>query len=102
VVEHLYRDPNERPITEADAAQAVPLRGGLCLVCGEWVEAGGEDVYAVSVTAAGGDAAEYVVHATCLATVAHPGMRLPLRTSAMPEQAPENYLDAKRQTYEGR
>ena len=71
-------------------------------VCGEWVEPEGDDVYVLAVAAPRGDGGEYVSHATCLARAAHPGVRLPLRNTELPEQAPPNYLDPKPATSEGK
>jgi hypothetical protein len=56
----------------------------------------------VAVHAPRGDGAEYLSHATCLARVTHPGMRLPLRNTELPAQAPENWLDPKPATSEGK
>jgi hypothetical protein len=102
LVEHLIPDPRNAPMSESDTRPGLPIRGGLCLVCGEWVEPEGEDLYVVAVSAPRGDGAEYLSHATCLARVTHPGMRLPLRDTGMPDQAPPDYLDPKPATSEGR
>jgi hypothetical protein len=102
LVEHLIPDPRNQPLVETDTTPGLPIRGGLCLVCGEWVEPEGDDLYVVVVSAPRGDAAEYIAHATCMARVTHPGMRLPLRTTDMPAQAPDDYLDPKPATSEGK
>jgi hypothetical protein len=102
LVEHLIPDPRNAPITESQTSTGLPIRGGSCLFCGEWVEPEGDDVYVLAVTAPRGDGAEYVSHATCLARVTHPGKRLPLPNTEMPEQAPGNYLDPKPATSEGK
>jgi hypothetical protein len=103
LVEHLIPDPRNAPMNESEIRPGLPIRGGLCLVCGEWVEPGDDDnLYVVAVSAPRGDGAEYLSHATCLARVAHPGMRLPLRNTQMPAEAPPDYLDPKPKTSEGR
>jgi hypothetical protein len=102
LVEHLIPDPRNAPIAESQTSTGLPIRGGSCLFCGEWVEPEGDDIYVLAVSAPRGDGAEYVSHATCLARAAHPAVRLPLRSTEMPEQAPPDWLDGKPRTSEGR
>jgi hypothetical protein len=102
VVEHNLPSPGLGPLTSEKAAAPVHLRGGLCVICGEWVEPATEDAFRVTLERATGETGEYVAHAVCLARVAHPGARLPPPGTVVPEQAAEDYLAGKQRTPEGR
>jgi hypothetical protein len=102
VVEHNLPDPSLGPLTPEEAAAPVHLRGGLCVICGEWVETTGEDAFRVTLTRTGGEVGEYAAHATCMARVAHPGARLPPPSETVPDQAGDEYLAGKPRTPEGR
>lgn len=54
----------------------VLLRGGVCLVCGEWIAADASDAYRVIVSNPPREA-EYPCHEACLERVAHPSVQLP-------------------------
>lgn len=100
MVEHLMRSPDAVPIQEADvAAPSVPRRG-LCLICGSWLEVGGDqDACAVTLAPAEGDASEHVAHVACLVRVAHPSVTL---LGDPPTVIPENQLASKFRTPTGR
>jgi hypothetical protein len=102
MVERIMRNPDLASMTETEAAAPVVMRGGLCLICGEWVEPDTDDVFMVTLTRPSGEAAEYVAHAGCVARVGHPGARLPPPGGPMPEEVPDNYLAPKRRTPSGR
>jgi hypothetical protein len=53
------------------------MRGGACLVCGEWIDASATDAYRVTVSNPPREA-EYPCHEGCLERVAHPSVRLPV------------------------
>lgn len=55
---------------------SVPSPGGVCLVCGEWIDADASDAYRVVVSNPPREA-EYPCHEACLERVAHPSVRLP-------------------------
>lgn len=95
-------DTSLAPLLEAEVAQPRARRGGACLICGEWVDAGDPDAFTVVLDRHEGEIGEYAAHAVCLAQVAHPGVRLPARHEPIPENAPANYLDHKPFTPEGR
>jgi hypothetical protein len=96
------RDPSLGPLTPEEAAAPVKMRGGLCLICGEWVEPEGDNALAVTLARPSGEASDYAAHATCMATVGHPGARLPPPGGPMPSDMPDDYLDTKPRTPEGR
>lgn len=102
MVERIMRNPDAAPITEAQAeVEPAPMpQRGLCMICGEWVDAGeGEDLYAVRLTRTDGDVSEHVAHVGCMARAAHPCARLP---GAGSHAVPENYLASKPRTPSGR
>ena len=74
-VEKVMRDPEWVEISER-ADEPGLTRGGLCLVCGEWIDAGAGDAYRV-VVSNDPRQAEYACHEACLERVAHPSIRLP-------------------------
>lgn len=93
MVEHIARDPTAVPILENDVRSPPMNRRGLCLVCGSWLELGG-DQDGCSVTLARGEAdvSEHVVHMECLERVVHPSANL---FGSDKPQIGENYLAAK-------
>ena len=62
--------PLEEPRPELPSPQ------GPCLVCGEWIDADTQDVYAVVVSDDRGRAT-LAAHARCLTSVTHPSVSLP-------------------------
>jgi hypothetical protein len=74
-VDKVMRDPEWVEIPE-QSEERVLARGGLCLVCGEWIEADARDAYRVVVSNPPREA-EYPCHEACLARVAHPSVPLP-------------------------
>ena len=94
------RDPSAVPILESDIRPPPMHRRGLCLVCGSWLELGG-DQDGCSVTLARGEAqvSEHVAHIECLKRVAHPAANM---FGSDKQQIGENYLDAKHLDMSGR
>jgi hypothetical protein len=118
VVDRIMVDPSAAPITEADVQAPRLMPGGLCLVCGTWVDHEREVAYAVTIARPDGERHETLAHATCLAEVAHPSSALasiemrtpppppPAGPAREPEPAPQDvaadYLDPKPFTADGR
>jgi hypothetical protein len=73
-VDKVMRDPELVEIPEQSEEWALPR--GLCLVCGEWIDANAVDAYRVVVSNPPRQA-EYPCHEACLARVAHPSIQLP-------------------------
>jgi hypothetical protein len=108
VVERLNRDPRVVAMTEAEVREEPPPRQGLCLVCGEWLEAT-EPSFGVALTSPGEERSEHVAHPACVGRVAHPSARIVVDLGAgavdpVPPAAaqPENYLAGKYRTASGR
>lgn len=98
------RNPDAPAISESQF-QPPPLpRRGLCLICGDWIDAEQrDDVYLVTLAREGDDVSEHVAHAECLARVTHESARLPgSARQATPQDVPENYLASKFRTPSGR
>lgn len=74
-VDKVMRDPELVEIPEQRETRALS-RGGLCLVCGEWIDADARDAYLVVVSSPPREA-EYPCHEACLARVVHPSVQLP-------------------------
>ena len=68
-VDRVMRDPEWVEIPERSEQQG-RARGGLCLVCGEWIEPDASDVFRVLVSNPPREA-EYVCHEACLERVRH-------------------------------
>jgi hypothetical protein len=118
VVERIMVDPSVVLITEADVRAPRLMPGGLCLVCGTWVDHENERAYLVTLEDAAGERRELLAHVTCLAEVAHPssGLRPVTRPAPDPEPEPDpdpqpepapdrpaaDYLDPKPFTADGR
>jgi hypothetical protein len=100
MVEHLMRSPEAVPIQEADVgAPSVPRRG-FCLICGSWLEVGGDqDACGVTLARGEADASEHVAHVACLERVVHPSVTL---LGDPPTVIPENQLASKFLTPPGR
>ncbi|MDX6538731.1 MAG: hypothetical protein QOI71_341 [Gaiellales bacterium] len=108
VVERLNRDPRVVAITEAEVREPPPPRQGLCLVCGEWLEADDRS-FGVSLTSPSQEHSEHVAHPACIGRVVHPSARVvvddgaPLVDPVPPAAAqPDNYLAGKYRTPSGR
>jgi hypothetical protein len=76
MVEHRIRDPQVVDILETEVGRGRSLRGGRCLICGEWIEPDAVDVYEVSVGRAGNVELDLLSHASCLVGVVHPSISL--------------------------
>jgi hypothetical protein len=74
-VDKVMRDPEWVEMPE-QSEERVLARGGLCLVCGEWIDADAGDAYRVIVSNPPREA-EYPCHEACLAHVVHPSVPLP-------------------------
>ena len=74
-VDKVMRDPEWVEIPEAGEERGL-TRGGLCLVCGEWIDADARDAYRVVVSKPPREA-EYACHEACFARVVHPSVQLP-------------------------
>lgn len=66
------RDPEWVEIPEASERPAL-ARGGLCLVCGEWIEPDAGDVFRVVVSNPPREA-EYACHEACFDRIRHAGV----------------------------
>jgi hypothetical protein len=100
MVEHIARNPAAAPILESEVRSPPIHRRGLCLVCGSWLELGG-DQEGCGVTLARGEdqVSEHVAHIACLERVAHPSANM--FGSDRPPAA-ENHLASKFMTPSGR
>lgn len=100
MVEHLPRDPTAVPILESDLRSPQIDRRGLCLVCGSWLELGGDqDGCSVLIARGENEASEHVAHVECLERVVHPTANM---FGSDKPQIGENYLDAKHLDPSGR
>ncbi len=68
-VDKVMRDPELVEIPEQGEERGLS-RGGLCLVCGEWIEANARDAYRVLVSNPPRKA-EYACHEVCFERVKH-------------------------------
>jgi hypothetical protein len=119
MVDRIMVDPAATPITERDLQAPRLMPGGLCLVCGTWVDHETQAAYLVTVERADGERQEFLAHVGCLAEVAHPSSALqkpPTRSApladpteagapevvARPEDVSPDYLDPKPFTADGR
>jgi hypothetical protein len=119
MVDRIMVDPSVELITEADLQAPRLMPGGLCFVCGAWVDHERENAFRVTLERSDGERQELLAHVGCLAEVAHPSAAL--KTQAQPppspaEQAggnapesstsplvtPPDYLDPKPFTADGR
>ena len=100
MVEHIARDPAAVPILENDVRSPPMHHRGLCLVCGSWLELGG-DQEGCSVTLARGEAevSEHVAHIACLDRVVHASANL---FGSAKTRVGENHLTSKFMTPSGR
>jgi hypothetical protein len=100
MVEHITRSPEAVPILEAEVASPTVPRRGLCLICGSWLEVGGDqDACAVTLARDSTAVSEHVAHVACLERVVHPSATLP---GSPPTVIPENQLASKFLTPSGR
>jgi hypothetical protein len=113
-------DPSVQVLTEADAQAPRLMPGGLCFICGTWVDHETQAAYRVTLERAGGERQEFLAHVMCLAEVAHPSSALTevagpasvapaepteagaAESVAKPEDVPPDYLDPKPFTADGR
>jgi hypothetical protein len=120
VVDRIMVDPSVQLITEADTQAPRLMPGGLCFICGTWVDHETQEAYRVMLERADGERQEFLAHVTCLAEVAHPSSALKTgaapppsqpvdpseagspETVARPEDVPPDYLDPKPFTADGR
>ncbi len=68
-VDKVMRDPEWVEIPEQREERGLS-RGGLCLVCGEWIEADATDAYRVIVSNPPREA-QYACHEACFDRVKH-------------------------------
>ncbi len=100
MVEHMMRSHESVSIQESDVGAPPVPRRGFCLICGSWLEVGGDqDACAVTVARVEGDVAEHVAHVACLLRVVHPSVTL---LGESPTVTPENHLASKFLTPSGR
>jgi hypothetical protein len=119
MVDRIMVDPSVQVLTEADTRAPRLMPGGLCMICGTWVEHETQAAYRVTLERADGDRQELLAHVTCLTEVAHPSSALykaepapapalepseagSPETLARPEDVPPDYLDPKPFTADGR
>lgn len=77
VVEHRIVDPQVLEIPEEP--KVVGRRAGAgCLICGEWVDADGDDAYALAIGRVGSVELDAVAHGACLRGVVAPSFALPV------------------------
>jgi hypothetical protein len=74
-VDKVMRDPEWVEIPE-QTEERPHARGGLCLVCGNWIDGEARDAYRIAVSNPPREA-EYSCHEACLERVAHPSIQLP-------------------------
>ena len=74
-VDKVMRDPEWVEIPERSDEHGL-TRGGLCLVCGEWIEADATDVFRVLVSNPPREA-EYACHEACFERVRHASVPSP-------------------------
>jgi hypothetical protein len=74
-IDKVMHDADYAPIPEGEGRRVL-VRGGACLVCGEWIEPDADDAYRLLVSRPPQEA-EYPCHEACLARVAHPSVALP-------------------------
>ncbi len=122
MVDRIMVDPSVELITEADLHAPRLLPGGLCFICGTWVDHERMNDFLVTLERSDGERQEYLAHAACLAEVAHPSSALAKQLQAPPpaaeqaepaageavepaaaaEETPPDYLDPKPFTPDGR
>jgi hypothetical protein len=119
MVDRIMVDPAATPITERDLQTPRLMPGGLCFVCGTWVDHDTQAACRVIVEDPSGERQEFLAHVACLVEVAHPSSALKETAKAMdppgdatkavspeglarPEDAPPDYLAPKPFTADGR
>jgi hypothetical protein len=120
MVDRIMVDPALQLITEADMQSPRLMPGGLCFICGTWIDHEREDAYRVRLERSDGERQEHLAHVGCLAEVAHPSSALkkdaarsaqpPIEptetgapeTPARPGDVPADYLNPKPFTPDGR
>jgi hypothetical protein len=76
MVDRIMVDPSVELITEADLQAPRLMPGGLCFICGTWVDHERMNDYVVTLERSDGERQEHLAHAACLAEVAHPSSAL--------------------------
>lgn len=126
MVDRIMVDPSVQVLTEADTKAPRLMPGGLCLICGTWVEHETQAAYRVTLERDDGDRQEFLAHVTCMAETAHPSSALAKPGSVTkpgeatpappheeseaasagalvrPDEVPPDYLDPKPFTADGR
>jgi hypothetical protein len=120
VVDRIMVDPSVELITEADLTAPRLMPGGLCFICGTWVDHERMNDYLVTLERSDGERQEHLAHGACLAEVVHPSSALRKQLQPQPPppaepvapaggEAPEppaatppDYLDPKPFTPDGR
>ncbi|MDX6597705.1 MAG: hypothetical protein QOE87_1592 [Gaiellales bacterium] len=82
-------DPAVTPMTELDLRTPRHLPGGLCFVCGTWVDHETQQAYLVTLERDDGERHETLAHVTCLGEVAHPSSALKQAALQLREPVPE-------------
>ena len=80
-------DPSVQVMTEADLRAPRLMPGGLCFICGTWIDHEEQEAYRVMLEDAAGERQELLAHAGCLSEVAHPSSALK-KASARPPEPP--------------
>jgi hypothetical protein len=119
MVDRIMVDPSVHTLTESDTQTPRLMPGGLCFICGTWVDHETQDAYRVTLERVNRERQEHLAHVTCLKDVAHPSSALVKATdqhmpvtretetrlpdaAATPEDVPADYLDPKPFTADGR
>jgi hypothetical protein len=89
MVDRIMVDPAVTPMTELDLRVPRHLPGGLCFVCGTWVDHETQQAYLVTLERDEGERQELLAHITCLGEVAHPSSALKKAALQPCEPVPE-------------
>ena len=87
MVERVMIDPSVQVMTEADLRAPRLMPGGLCFICGTWIDHEQQEAYRVTLEDADGERQEFLAHAGCLSEVAHPSSALK-KAIARPSEPP--------------
>ena len=82
-------DPSVQVMTEADLRAPRLMPGGLCFICGTWIDHEHQQAYRVLLEDADGERQEFLAHAGCLSEVAHPSSALRKAIARPPEPPAE-------------
>jgi hypothetical protein len=82
-------DPSVQVMTEADLRAPRLMPGGLCFICGTWIDHEQQEAYRVMLEDAEGERQEFLAHGGCLSEVAHPSSALKKAIARPPDPPAE-------------